>query len=95
MLGSRYSEEDRETMRQLKSQGLTNSEIAKKLGRSEKAIQLQFFKMKKVKRGPKPGPRKKADYTPEVQAVTVSKKPMIAFVGEHADIVSAIKELFA
>jgi transposase len=97
----KYSEAENSAIVEKRAQGMSWADIAKDLGRSHKAVQLHYYKIKGrmgIRRGRPTGSKTKkprAILAPVMAPVSVTKKPMIAFVGEHSDITAAIKELFS
>ena len=74
-------------------------DIAKDFSKSVKGIQQWYYKQRRLSKSTKPkgkkrGPKVK-DFMPSAPLVIATKRPMVAFIGEHTEIVAAIRELFS
>lgn len=106
-----YTDEDNARIREMRAHGETITAIAKEFGRTPGAMtaKIQYLEAKdkglssgdalkaSKKRGPKP--RKVREFQPEVDLhhkhQLSPKRPMIALVGEPAEIVNTLRELFS
>ena len=91
---SSYSDKEREYLIQSRKDGVGYKEIAEKLGRTRGAV-AAYHKYITKKNRKKPGPKRRVkDFMPSAPTITATKRPMVAFIGEHTEIVAAIRELF-
>lgn len=90
----RWDDEATKELLELREAGYSYKEIGERLGRSAGAINQ---KLNEIQGRKKEGqPKRKYTKRKSVEHVAITPtRPMVAFVGTHAEITSAIKELFS